>query len=350
MPSSQTQVPHPHRFEQAQKAMFDVGRCDRNDPCSACVQRGDTDQCKFTEPLTAQQKPRNATKPGSREFLQQRIHRLESLVTDLAAQVRHSNSPPSNTDSSQSPEQRTLDQSDVSSHTSPSHTGPEVDSTEPTDKPIDDLRIAMGDMKVSNGKVLYTSGNSWNTILDEIADIKLAMNPIYSSYHAHSSTAGLVAHRPSSFPFFAAAPPSIADFLALLPSKADTEAIVDKYLTTMLMACAVIHRPTFEASLREFYVKPDAADPIFLGTLFAMMASGISIFVEDSDLTKNIILQKGVADRKEMALVWRDASMQAFSLGGFLTNTTLDNIQVPSLLLVVLTTGPDCATHIPQRL
>ena len=38
----------------------------------------------------------------------------------------------------------------------------------------------MGDMKISNGKVTYTSGNSWNTILDEIADIKQAMNPVYS--------------------------------------------------------------------------------------------------------------------------------------------------------------------------
>lgn len=271
-------------------------------------------------------------------------------MTDLAAQVRHSNSPPSNTDSSQSPEQRTLDQSDVSSHTSPSHTGPEVDASEPTDKPIDDLRIAMGDMKVSNGKVLYTSGNSWNTILDEIADIKLAMNPIYSSYHAHSSTAGLVAHRPSSFPFFASAPPSISDFLALLPSQADTDALVNKYLTTMLTTCPIIHRPTFETNLQQFYLKPDAADPIFLGTLFAMMASAISIYAEDTDVTKNIVLQKGVADRKEMGVVWRDASMQAFSLGGFLTNTTLDNIQVSLLFLVVLISGPHYTTHVLERL
>ena len=29
-------------------------RCDRKDPCTACVQRGDIDGCKFTEPLSIQ--------------------------------------------------------------------------------------------------------------------------------------------------------------------------------------------------------------------------------------------------------------------------------------------------------
>ena len=245
------------------------------------------------------------------------------MVTDLAAQVRHSNSPPANTDSSQSPEQRTLDHSDESSHTSPSNTNDDT-------QPIDDLRIAMGDMKISNGKVIYTSGNSWNTILDEIADIKLAMNPIYSSFHQHQAAHSATPHRPSSFPFFAVTTPSISDLLVLLPSRVDTEMLVHKYLRSMLTMCPCLHRPTFLRDLEGFYAAPDAADPIFLGTLFAVLACGISIYMDD-DPIRNILLQKGVQSRKEMAIVWRDASMQAFCLGGFLTNTTLENLQAFSL-------------------
>ena len=266
---------------------------------------------------------------------------MELLVTDLAAQVRHSaNSPTLHTDSSQSPEQRTLDQSDVSSHASPAQTGTEVDSSQTTGKPIDDLRIAMGNMKVSNGKVTYTGGNSWNTILDEIADIKLALNPIYSSYHQHSSTQqSLTPHRPSSFPFFAAAPPSVSDLLTLLPSRTETDTLVNKFLGTMLSMCPCIHRPTILNNVLNFYAAQDTVDPIFLGTLFAMMACGISLYVEDNEQTNNIVLRKGASDRKEMALIWRDASMQAFCLGGFLTNITLENIQVRATSIIY---GVDC--------
>ena len=269
-------------------------------------------------------------KPGSRDFLQQRIHRLESLVTDLAAQVRHSNSPPSNTDSSQSPEQQPpLDHSDVSSHTSPGNTA------EDGHQPIDDLKIAMGDMKISStGKVTYTSGNSWNTILDEIADIKIALNPIYSSYHTEKSVAPT---RPSSFPFFAVQTPSITDLLALLPSRVDTELLTYKFFSILLPMCPCIHKPTFLKALAEFYAAPDSADPIFLGTLFAVLACGISLYWDEGDTTKNTLTQKGVQSRKEMAIIWRDASMQAFCLGGFLTNTSLENLQGLVVLQTFLT-------------
>lgn len=92
--------------------------------------------------------------------------------------------------------------------------------------------------------------------------------------------------------------------------------------------CPCLHRPSFLNDLRDSYTSPDNADPIFLGTLFAVLACGISIYTEDGGLTKNIWLQKGVESKKEMAIVWRDAAMQAFCLGQFLTNTSLANLQV----------------------
>jgi len=33
---------------------YDSLRCDRKDPCAACVQRGDPEGCRFTEPLSSQ--------------------------------------------------------------------------------------------------------------------------------------------------------------------------------------------------------------------------------------------------------------------------------------------------------
>lgn len=248
---------------------------------------------------------------------------MESLITDLAAQVRQSNSPPSNTESSQSPEQRILDHSDGSSNTSPSNTN---DGNEP----IDDLRIAMGDLKISNGVTTYTSGNSWNTILDEIADIKLAMNPVYSSISQYHATISATPQHPMCFPFFAAQTPSITDLVALLPSRVDTEMLVHKYLANMHAMCPCLHKPTFLRNLREFYADLEAANPIFLGTLFSVLACGISIYTEDESPSRNTLLQKGVQSKKEMASVWGDASMQAFCLGGFLTNTSLENLQVCS--------------------
>ena len=242
-------------------------------------------------------------------------------MTDLAAQVRHSNSPPSNTESSQSPEQQQpLDQSD-SSHTSPAI------KAEDADRPIDDLKIAMGDLKISStGRVTYFSGNSWNTILDEIADIKIALNPLYSSYQPDKHISTLPA-RPSSFPFFASQTPSISDLLALLPSRGDTELLVYKFYTILLPVCPCLHRPTFQKQLTDFYATPDTADPIFLGTLFAVLACGISLHGDEGSSAQNPLLQKSMQSRKEVATIWRDASMQAFALGGFLTNTSLENLQ-----------------------
>jgi hypothetical protein len=271
---------------------------------------------------TNHRKSRSA-KPGSRDFLQQRIHRLESLVTDLAAQVRNSNASP---ESSQSPEQRTNDTSDVSSHTSPNTTtdDKETDSHEP----IEDIQITLGEMKISDGKVTYTSGNSWNTILNEIADIKMALNPLYSSWGQYmKDTNNLTPLRPTSFPFFAVAATPISDLLALLPSREDIEILVDKYVSRMSIMCPCLHVPTFYRSLNAFFIAPDSVDPIFLGTLFACLACGISISEEDGPV-RNILVQKGVATKKEMAFIWRDASMQAFCLGSFLSNTSLENLQV----------------------
>ena len=273
-----------------------------------------------------------SVKPGSRDYLQQRIHRLESLVTDLAAQVRHNaHSPPtSTTESSQSPEQRNPDHPspDTSSQTSPVNSNPLDPTADVKEEPIDDLRIAMGDLKVSNGKVMYTSGNSWNTILDEIADIKLAMNPVYSSYHTTTLSAPLL---PSSFPFFASSPPAVTELVALLPSRADTELLVHKFIHNMHTMCPCLHKPSFMKDLSDFYAAPDSADAIFLGTLFAVLACAISISTEEDGTAGpwgTVLMQKGVATRKEMATVWRDASMQAFCMGGFLTNTSLQNLQV----------------------
>jgi len=241
--------------------------------------------------------------------------------------VRHSNSPPSNTESSQSPEQRTLDSE--SSHTSPN----DDDNRETAaHEPIDDIKIALGNMKISgNGKVTYTSGNSWNTILDEIADIKLALNPLYSSWtQNYKEPLNPSPMRPSSFPFFAATTPSIIDLLALLPTRTDMDLLVQKFCQNMLTMCPALHLPTFQRDLKGFYDAPEAVDPIFLGTLFACLACGISVYPEDAAAARNILMNKGVATKKEMACIWRDASMQAFCLGGFLMNTTLENIQVLS--------------------
>lgn len=181
-------------------------------------------------------------------------------------------------------------------------------------------------MKISNGKALYTSGNSWNTILDEVADIKLAMKPVYNSY-THT-THPCAAPHPSSFPFFASSAPSISDLLVLLPSRVDTQMIVHKFFTNMLTMCPCLHRASFFKDLAAFYSDPNKTDPIFLGTLFAVLACGISIYAQDDAPVRNTLLRKGVGSKKEMASVWRDASMQAFVLGGFLTNTSLANLQV----------------------
>src|SRR5271170_2625926 len=42
------------RFQYPVLQCTDLNRCDRKDPCAACVQRGDSDACKFTEPLSNQ--------------------------------------------------------------------------------------------------------------------------------------------------------------------------------------------------------------------------------------------------------------------------------------------------------
>lgn len=327
------------------------GRCDRNDPCSACVHRGDADLCKFSEPLSALQyhdvkvhpdcRKSRSQKSGSREFLHQRIHRLESLVSDLAAQIRDSNSPPLKIESSLSPEQRTLEQSDFSNQPSPSNGN---------DDSIDELKIAMGEMKISNGVVTYTSGNSWNTILDEIADIKLALNPVYSSiFQYHHTSLAAAPQRPLSFPFFAVRCPSITDLLAILPSRADTEAIVQKFMSKLITMCPCLHKPSFLQNLADFHAAPDKANPIFLGTLFSVLACGISVYMEDDTSLRNTLLQKGVSSKKEMAIVWRDASMQAFCLGGFLSDTSLENLQV-NFSSAFLMTGTDLTTYVPVSL
>jgi hypothetical protein len=196
----------------------------------------------------------------------------------------------------------------------------------------------MGAMKISaGGKVTYTSGNSWNTILDEIADIKNAMNPIYSSYSVENCTTS--PRQPSSFPFFGVSAPSILELLPLLPARGDVEMFTYKFFKMLLPMCPCIHKPSFLKSLSDFYVVPEAVDPTFLGTLFSVLACGISLCAEDIDTIGNILPQKGASSGKEMANIWCDAAKQAFCLGAFLSNTTIENIQVP-LRSISLIPGP----------
>ncbi|KAF5591817.1 transcriptional regulatory [Fusarium pseudoanthophilum] len=224
-------------------------RCDRQRPCSSCVQRELGLSCTYASDRVtggdAAHQPRVTT--------QDRIRHLESLVFDLmqqssAAQGQHGGGTPC---------------SPVGSTRSP------VDTAVAT-TPADDY----GSMRSTGGGANYVVSSHWAAVLDGIAELKDHFDSEDEAAHSdvldvESPTAEMTGLQLLYGPKPASKDEILASILSL--SRPVVDRLVSRYFNSFEMSPAVLHSVEFLKEYEEFWDDPSAVSPLWLGLLFTIM-------------------------------------------------------------------------------
>lgn len=234
---------------------------------------------------------------------------------------------------------------------------------------LDNLNLAMGQLTIlpeSEGGTVYAGGTAWDAVFAQFAELKQLLKqardqggvlPEYNqlgsvypttpssitylpteSFHAHADdeiTGSVQTPIPSSFPFSSSPPPSMAEVIAQLPSKAVTRSLLEKFFGSLLPFNKVVHYQTFMKEYKEFLSSPKDAKPGWVALLFTMLSSGTMMFspthfatINDTDL-----------NHEQTARKFQGGAKAALVHAQFLRSHTLNVIQ--ALILLQLSVNPD---------
>lgn len=150
-------------------------KCNRSSPCENCVRRNDVPGCTYaTSTHSARQRKQSAGSNGSSDEMQSRIDRLEGLVLSLmSGNSNNINTSPRNRDtrSSSSGAAASYPNSRDSEGDDDAMGYDEQDEHEEThtvEEEVEEVRNALGVMKVQEGKSFYRGETHWVAILSEV--------------------------------------------------------------------------------------------------------------------------------------------------------------------------------------
>ncbi|EXK43361.1 hypothetical protein FOMG_05982 [Fusarium oxysporum f. sp. melonis 26406] len=223
-------------------------RCDRQRPCSSCVQRELGLSCTYASDRVAggdaAQQPRVTT--------QDRIRHLESLVFDLMQQSsvnqgQHGGGTPC---------------SPVGSTRSPVDTA----VTTPAD---------YGSMQSTGGGANYVGSSHWAAVLDGIAELKDHFdNEEEASHPDVQSVESPAADMTGPQLLYGCPKPASKDEILasiLTLSRPVVDRLVSRYFNSFEMSPAVLHSVQFLKEYEDFWDDPSAVSPLWLGLLFTIM-------------------------------------------------------------------------------
>ncbi|ORY69646.1 uncharacterized protein BCR38DRAFT_419689 [Pseudomassariella vexata] len=226
-------------------------KCDRQQPCSTCVNRGHSQSCTYpsgTVLQNAPDRPKENRRGYSRSTVEGRIQELEKLVVNLMQQA----SSPSSYASV-----------DTSAFPSPIATQ--------NDFPI--TGIAGYDIitKTSESNSVSSGGSDqWAAILDSISELKGLVKDDADAVEATQSVASH--HVPGPRLLYGSSRPiEKPEILASIPPRPVVDRIISKYFNSMELAPYCLHSGQFMQQYQEFWKDPGAAPIMWIGLLFAIM-------------------------------------------------------------------------------
>ncbi|KAF1849742.1 uncharacterized protein K460DRAFT_372178 [Cucurbitaria berberidis CBS 394.84] len=211
-------------------------KCDRNQPCKTCVDRGLSLSCTYLRQPAAPQEPKA---PNS---VHDRIDQLEKLVTSLMGGKE--------TDSG-SPALSTLSYLEQYGD----------DNTEIPGTP--------DRVKFSGDTTSYTNSGHWTSILDGISELREHLDQIPTSASAKDDNKVEICG--PDLLFGGQRHATKQELLAALPPRADVDLLIDTFFASMDTAPG---KPTFLREYNDFWTQPFETPTMWLGLLYAILALG----------------------------------------------------------------------------
>ncbi|KAH7094461.1 hypothetical protein FB567DRAFT_600035 [Paraphoma chrysanthemicola] len=215
-------------------------KCDRQQPCKTCVDRGLSLSCTFTRSVPASQD----TKPTS--SVHDRINQLERLVTTL------------------------MSHKDTEQHS------PALSKVSYLEQYSDDENNEMpetpGRVKLSNDTTTYTNSSHWTSILDGISELKEHLDHIPTSAHARD-IAGEIAGPDLLFGRQRHA--TRQELLAALPPRREADHMVAAYFESMQAA---------PSKYNAFWSRPFETPTMWLGLFYAVLSMGARFQAASGDI------------------------------------------------------------------
>ncbi|KAF2278074.1 uncharacterized protein EI97DRAFT_432150 [Westerdykella ornata] len=214
-------------------------KCDRQQPCQSCVQRGLSLACTYV------QRDVGHGSKAAPESVHDRIDQLERLVTALMEGKRnvHSSSPA------------------VSSPFLPLD---EDNSTKEIGGTPD--RVNLGDDATS-----YESSGHWTNILDGITELREELDRIAAT-EKQVDRAEVDISGPDLL-FGRQRHLTKSEILAAVPPRSEADELVITYFASMDMAPIALHRPSFMQEYNRFWERPFDTPVMWLGLLFSIFAT-----------------------------------------------------------------------------
>ncbi|KAF2642458.1 hypothetical protein P280DRAFT_395792 [Massarina eburnea CBS 473.64] len=236
-------------------------KCDRQQPCKGCVDRGLSLSCTYSRNQHISSTPSESKAANN---VHDRIDQLEKLVTTLIEQKRSGNS------------------------YTPSTVIPSVSaySPKPSDRAADvDAPLAPDRVKLEADETSYTNSGHWTSILDGIAELKEHLDSIPTTVQPGSQEDDAL--RPDLL-FSQHRHATREEILVALPSRAEADQMIDKYFTYMDMSQVLLHRPTFLRHYEKFWEKPEETPIMWIGLLYCILATATHFISMQNEYNHNI--------------------------------------------------------------
>lgn len=231
-------------------------KCNRAHPaCDQCIKRGKESSCQYVAAPT-RKKPNQSMKD--------RIKQLEGLVVEL---YNSNNSTSESPDSNGTKNTSSLDGSPQNGkHTAvirPGQTHGESDSSK-----------AFGRMKISKTENRYVGDSHWEAILDNIAEVRAALDEPEDGSDAPQSKELSCPTAPmqSLLQPNPKIRPTRAEFIRALPPKPRADSLIMAYFNSYSPSVVALHRPTFQQEYQEFWQNPDSKSMIWIAILYGLLS------------------------------------------------------------------------------
>ncbi|KAF2849055.1 hypothetical protein T440DRAFT_519623 [Plenodomus tracheiphilus IPT5] len=213
-------------------------KCDRQQPCKTCVDRGLSLSCSYVRPTPAPKESKTANS------VHDRIDQLEKLVTTLMSVKEIENGSPANS--------------------TPSH----VDTSHNMEIPGTPDRV-----KFNHDTTSYTNSGHWTSILDGITELREHLDQMPVA----ESIPGTVAQGDVPGPellFGRHKHATKEELLAALPTRPEATQLIDIFFECMDTAPTLLHKGTFLREYNDFWARPFETSTMWIGLLYAVLSLG----------------------------------------------------------------------------
>lgn len=199
-------------------------RCDRKQPCSACVKRGDAAICRMG--------PAASAATGKVE-VQARLSQLEDMVRGLAEGSRSRF---------------------------------EDDRAKETERAMGNGQAVFGEVEGS-----YHGSTSWAALVDSIHDIRHALEEDADDIPDQAAP-----KQPDVF-IGDVGKITISEIVSCLPVRQDSDRLIQLFFNAKFLAVPFIHTHQFRRRYDAFWENPSSAGFLWISMLFSILSSGVMV-------------------------------------------------------------------------